>query len=265
MFLLYLGSMPLEPAMTRCPSCGAPLAASVAECPYCRTPANSLKGFELLKAAKNVIDDVAFQCEERLRRDPSDPAALFMLGIVFFKRGLYAEAAEYLKKAADLSPTAPEIYYFLAITEAHRRDWMSRVAEQYAEKAERLAPHSKEIQSLRVLLRGIERFGTRDGASDRAEALAEFREAMALDPDNPYGYFFAGQIFEQAGWTREAVEMFQAAEKRQCDDPRVHIRLGLLYRDSGETQAAVEQLKKALAWEPGNAAVRKVLESLEQG
>ena len=252
--------MALEAPPLRCRHCGAPASLDATACGYCGQPIEPL---ELLKSGSDSLRRAAAECEMTLRKDPRDPVALVCLGAHLLRQGLYDDAVRYLKRAVDAAPTSAEGHYFLALAEAQRFGWTSAFVEECIAKAERLSPESKSVQSLRAVLRGIKALdqGSRPALQ---RAIDEFHRAAALDPRNPYAYFFVAEAFDRGGCPKEAIEAYRKTAERLHDDPKVFIKLGLLYKKTGEPRLALEQFLRALALDPNNAAVKELAAALKK-
>jgi tetratricopeptide (TPR) repeat protein len=71
----------------------------------------------LLAVAGSFAQQSRFDAAERelrraVRLDPNRAAAHAMLGIINFRRGLYAQAEAELKRALDLDTTSAQVYYY---------------------------------------------------------------------------------------------------------------------------------------------------------
>ena len=89
-----------------------------------------------------------------------------------------------------------------------------------------------------------------------AEAEALYRQAQALDPEEPDAIHFLGLIAHQRGEHERAIELL---EKAIAIDGRVasyHSNLGEAYRALGRLEQAVESHRKALALRPDLTAAR---------
>jgi len=105
------------------------------------------------------------------------------------------------------------------------------------------------------------RFGLahlRDGQS--YEALAAFRQAASMEPQNPYFLSYYGLALGQASrsWD-EAEALCLAALRMKRQIPQLHLNLADLYRHRGRTADAVETLTDALRYTGRDARVSEAL------
>lgn len=97
-----------------------------------------------------------------------------------------------------------------------------------------------------------------------AEAIAECREAIALDPDfgNPYNDI--GAYLIELGRPDEAVPWLRRATKAARYEPRhfPHLNLSRVYAARHDYLRAIRELDRALRRDPGCASARRAREEL---
>ena len=69
-------------------------------------------------------------------------------------------------------------------------------------------------------------------------ALAEFRQAVALDPSDPNAQFNLGKELQADGDNAGAIAAFQKAIELKPDFEQAHYNLGIALRSQGDTAAA---------------------------
>jgi Flp pilus assembly protein TadD len=89
-----------------------------------------------------------------------------------------------------------------------------------------------------------------------AEAIAAYRQALALDPRCADAQNGLGVIYAEQGRHDEAVQAFQAAIAASPRAAYLHNNLGYVLLLQGSNEKAVEVLEEARRLEPGNAKVR---------
>jgi tetratricopeptide (TPR) repeat protein len=143
------------------------------------------------------LDDAAFQLLKAEKLAPTDPRPLKELGAVFYKKGLYDKAAQFLTRARGVAPGDARVWYALGLAQEARRDPGAaiaayreaiRVDPKFADAHKTLADvlatmgeHEQAIGVLDDLLR-VER--TNEQAAINREvltrALREMRERRLL-------------------------------------------------------------------------------------
>jgi tetratricopeptide (TPR) repeat protein len=91
---------------------------------------------------------------------------------------------------------------------------------------------------------------------DTASAIADFRKALALDPNLPGIHYELGEALHSSPDLKlraEAEEQYKLAIVANGSDAKAVTRLGDLADDKGDLEAAAAQYKKALAIDPGDS------------
>ena len=205
--------------------------------------------------------------DELIARLPELGPAHALLGLAAARLDEAGKALTELKRAAELSPDAPQPHLYLAeLFEAH-----GRPEEAIHEYGEALARDPLDAATLRKL--GMVEIDRPGGAPP---AIAAFRKAAALLPDDDATQLLLARaellIPEFAPQGRAALE--HLAEKKP-DDPEVLMRFAMLLFDerqaqSGEarkatTERAVKAVQRVISLQPDNAAATKLLTALQAG
>ena len=97
------------------------------------------------------------------------------------------------------------------------------------------------------------------------EAIAECKEAIAVDPSfgNPYNDI--GSYLIRLSKLEEAVSWLERAKVAPRYEPRhfPYLNLGRLYAGLGQLRNATEQFEGALRFDPGNEFALRALEELQ--
>lgn len=85
------------------------------------------------------------------------------------------------------------------------------------------------------------------------EAIASFRDALALDPALTRAHNNLGCVIEAAGNLQEAMRCYREAIRLEPRLAQAHYNLGNAYQQLGDGQHAIEHIEQAIAIEPGHA------------
>jgi len=91
-------------------------------------------------------------------------------------------------------------------------------------------------------------------AGKYAEAIVEFKKALALDPDQPYIEANMGDAYSKSDKLEDSLAAYQRAIALKPDDPAILTNLGVVLGKMGKTAESQEAFKKAAAMNPAAAA-----------
>lgn len=208
------------------------------------------------------------------RIDSSDAGAHNNLGVLYYQKGLVAEAIAEFSRALELDPKMQvaqanlEIayrntgYYDRRVAELHERlrrapdDRESRweLGRTYAS----LGHHDEAIREFEVLLAResghvptLIQLGLALKASGRLEEASErFGRARDLDPESSLALFYYGEALYNRGLNDQARGILQEAVGLNPDNADAHYLLAFLYGDLGQHEAARAATKRAIALNP---------------
>ena len=93
------------------------------------------------------------------------------------------------------------------------------------------------------------------------EAIASFKEALRIDPDNPDAYYFLGDIYHHKARYQEAIDVYKKAISINPDH-YLHNQLGRAYVALRQYKDAVASYEEALRIDPNNAEATSALERI---
>ena len=99
-------------------------------------------------------------------------------------------------------------------------------------------------------------------AGEPHQALASFRQAVLLDPDNPLAHHDLGLACLRSARTAEAVAGFREAIALKEDFSSAHYNLGLALEEQRDTIAAITAYRRAVALAPNFVEAHERLGSL---
>lgn len=85
------------------------------------------------------------------------------------------------------------------------------------------------------------------------EAIADYTEAIRLDPENPSAYYGRGNAYAELGDYEEAVGDYTESIRLDPDQPGVYVNRGLVLSYQGRYEEAVADYREALLLNPSYA------------
>ncbi len=139
--------------------------------------------------------------------------------------------------------------------EYHKRGEYARAREYYIKVVER----DPENARLRVLLGNTFYY---DGYIE--EGIAQYEEAIRIDPDYSVAYFNLAIALENKGDIEGAIKNYKKAVKKNPNYAEAYANLGALLKECGEVDEAINCLRKALEIDKSMEAPRKKLQEILQ-
>jgi len=177
-------------------------------------------------------------------------------------RKLYADgdvdgAIREFRAAIGLDPKLATAHYLLGLSLHYKKDTDGEIAEYRA--ALRLIPTIPDAHL--YLGEALERKGDLDGAT------GEFASAILMytnehDPNALKAYCDLGSAFAQQKNYPGAIAEFRTAIKIKPDNPAPHLGLGMVLEEQKQYEQAFEEYKRALALDPNSQFVRSHYEYL---
>ncbi|HKW99492.1 MAG TPA: tetratricopeptide repeat protein [Bryobacteraceae bacterium] len=182
-------------------------------------------------------------------RHPSAPLYIYWLGRIDYYQRLYDAAVEKFNRVIALDPTSARAYDNLGLSfdmlgrSGEAREALEKAVELNRKLAEPSAwpPHNLGYLEVR-----LEQF------KDAEKAL---RESLKYDPHLAIAHYHLGRALEGDGRDAEAIEEYRAAVASKPRAVEALYSLGLLYRRHGRTaeaDAAFSEYRKLKAESPQN-------------
>jgi predicted O-linked N-acetylglucosamine transferase (SPINDLY family) len=154
--------------------------------------------------------------------------------------GRLQEALVGYRELVAAQPTAIEAWYWKGVAEVEAE--LFEEACRSLAQAICLAPHIAELH-------------TQSGHAwrmrqDLPKALQAYRQALALEPDDPSGWNNVGATLQALGEWDEAIAAYQQAIARAPEQAAFHNNLGLLYAEVGRYAEAVVAHERAIQLQP---------------
>ncbi len=91
------------------------------------------------------------------------------------------------------------------------------------------------------------------------DAIANYRSALALEPNDVVTHYDLALALKYKGETREALKEFEAAVELRPKSADAHYGLGSVWFDLGDQTAALKELRTAETLDPRNATTHRLL------
>lgn len=148
-------------------------------------------------------EDQIAEAEKELEENPNDPDAIKELAALYYQDGRYDDAARVLERGREVAPKDEEIAFTLG--------------QVYLQAAQSTP--------------GEEQKGLYEQAGDA------FAQAVELEPGNEEAYLFAGESYDRAGQTAEAIKYYNGYLDREPEGEQaeaVKERISALLEGGGE-------------------------------
>ncbi|MEM9598134.1 MAG: tetratricopeptide repeat protein [Acidobacteriota bacterium] len=195
-----------------------------------------------------------------LEIDPSAAVGHFGLGRIAAARGDHGASVAHFTRTLELQPEATSVHHPLGL--AHRRLGDLEAAKASLGRAGGNAvvwddPLMQQLYDLTATSRSFLVAGNR--ARRRGlleEAVAAYRRAYDIDPQNPDASYNVGATLVELGRPGEAQVHFLRALEADPDHPDANFNLGIGLRAKGRLGEAVERFQTAARADPGDVAAR---------
>jgi len=181
--------------------------------------------------------DAEASLKSAAERAPGDAEIPYDLGRIYYQQGRHAQAAELLRRATTIDPSAYKAWDNLGLATEALGD--SAQAQQHYLKA--IAIVHKAYPRYDVVYANFADLLIKQGNYQRAFDLAA--EAAERNPDEPRNFFLAGKALVQAGRSDIAVRWFERSIVLNPDYPEPHYLLSQAYRKIGRDADADRELK----------------------
>jgi tetratricopeptide (TPR) repeat protein len=191
------------------------------------------------------LDYAGAICRAVLRRDPDDPAALHLLGLLLLDRGEAAESVALIARSLALRPNAAPAMADLA--GAHRAAGDAGAAVEAALRAVNLDPALAVAQlqlGYALLMR-----------DDAAGAIEAFRHATEMAPSSPEVWVALGTALSHGKDHGLAAEAWEAALALKPDDPALLTELAVSLAELKRFDEALLVFRQVEALAQGNPRV----------
>lgn len=241
------------------------------------------------QAQNGQLEAAIANYQTALNLDNENPNLYFKIGNLFFQKGDLAEAIDRYRKAIELNLEGGSAYIGLGNVLLEQ----DRVEEAIATYQQAISRHPSNSYAYQMLGTAQKMKGAIEAAissyksaikyhknppflvhknlgdsllqvGKTQEAIAAYKRARELQPDNPNIYRILGNILSQIGDREGAIENYQQAIALNPQPPfGIYKKLGDLLAQQNQVEAAIFNYQKALKLQPKNMAIHKALEKLE--
>lgn len=172
---------------------------------------------------------------EQLHRDyPEEPAYLYALAAVRWKKGETVETARLMKSYVTSRPRDAAGFYLLGAALLQQDQF-----NQARTALERSLSLKADPDTAYLLGVSVDKLG------NRAAAIEIFQRVIRSRPDHAAAFSALGTAFREAGSYTEARAALERAVELQANDLRAHYQLGLVYSKLGDKEAAKRMFARA--------------------
>ena len=172
---------------------------------------------------------------------PRSVRILVGLGVAWYARGSYDQAAQRLCEASDLNPDDPNPYLFLGkmlIADAAQSEGSVERLARFA----RLQPETA-LANYYYALSLWKRWKGPEEAGDLAQVESLLQKAVRLDPKLGAGYLQLGILYSDRQDFPKAISAYQVAIAANPQLEQAHYRLAQAYMRTGEKLKAQKELQ----------------------
>ena len=175
------------------------------------------------------VDESEKICEQLLQIEPANENALYLLGLIAFRRGNYQKAENLVLQAIVINRNIAEFHNTLGTI--YKAQGKSESAEKCFRKALELRPrYAASLANLGSLLiiRGKQH-----------EAVDAYRKAIELEPDQPEFHHILGLLLTAIAKPEQGIEHYQKALLLKPDSPEIMACMAEAYKEQRKFSKAV--------------------------
>ena len=211
----------------------------------------------------NRLEEAHESFSAALAIDKNNPAANYGLGQVAVSKRNYAEAVDHFEKTLVQVPGANRVHYSLAMAYRGLGDAEKAKAHLAQQGSVGVRVVDPLVDGLRDLITGERVYLARGKvafeAKRYADAVTEFRKAVASKPDSITARINLGAALSQVGDVNGAVEQFEEALRIEPGRVNAHYNLAVLLARQNKHEQAITHLRSALRVEENDLNARLLL------
>ena len=214
----------------------------------------------------NRLEDARTNFAAALKMQENIPAVHYGLGQIALSQRNFAEAVNHFKKALALAPEANRIHYSMAMAYRGLKDQENAKAHLAQQGTVGVRVNDPLVDRLTELIKG-ERVHMIRGrlaleAKRFAEGAAEFRKAVAANPNSVPALVNLGAALTQTGDLKGAAEQFERVLRLDPNHVNAHYNLAVLLMNDNQHQQAIDHLQAVSKINPNDLGARFLLAQL---
>jgi Flp pilus assembly protein TadD len=172
---------------------------------------------------------------EQLHRNyPREPAYLYGLAAVRWKKGEVVEAVRLMRHYVELQPRDASGFHLLGAALLHQELFAQARAALQRSLSLKADPDTEYLIGVSL-----------EKAGNRVAAINTFRRVVHSHPNHAAAHAALGAAYREAGNYAEARLELERAVELDSNDLRANYQLGLVYAKLGETEAAKKMFARA--------------------
>jgi tetratricopeptide (TPR) repeat protein len=211
----------------------------------------------------NRLDEARDSFSAALDLDKNNAAAHYGLGQVAVSKRSYAEAVDHFEKTLAQVPGANRVHYSLAMAYRGLGDADKAKAHLARQGSVGVRVADPLVDGLRDLITGERVYLARGKVAFEArrfaDAVSEFRKAVASKPDSATARINLGAALTQVGDRNGAIEQFKEALRLEPGRVNAHYNLAVLFSGQGKHEQAISHLRSVLSVEENDLSARLML------
>ena len=193
-----------------------------------------LYDFGVTALQMDLLLDALPAFEQLHRSYPDQPAYLYALAAVRWKKGETAETARLMSSYVALQPRDPSGFYLLGAALLRQELIVEARAALQRSLSLKADPDTEYLIGVSF-----------EKAGDRAAAVDTFRRVVQSNPNHAAAHAALGAAYREAGNYPEARRELERAIELDSNDLRANYQLGLVYAKAGEKDAAQRMFARA--------------------
>lgn len=200
-----------------------------------------MKGLSHLQEKNYELASVEFN--RSIQTDSNYKQSYYMLGIISDHRGQYDAAVQYYKEAIDIDSNYSEAYNAMGVAYSQQKKWKEAL------KAFRKALENKLYTTPHVPTMNIGRlYLMQNDYPNAIQALSDAKRLAHLD----FVIYELGMALMEAGKIKEAIAEFREGVAIAPQNANLRYSLGLAFVKDGSKKAALTEFRKAADLAPGS-------------